>query len=721
VSEQKQDIYAFHNFQLDIGKGILFRENQPVTLQWKTFELLCTLVRSNGNLVTRDELMNQLWADTFVEDNNLSQHIRALRKALDENGNGGAKFIETVAGRGYRFTAEVAKIPAETQPIAGTNGLSQNGAGKSFPVAAHNDRVKTAPLSIFRQTKFGIAAIFVILLLTAAFFLWLRQEPEEDESAARFLNFSSVKYQKIIENQYGQAAISPDGRFIVYTDIVGNKQTLWLRQLATNTNLQILPPNSADYRQLIFSHDSEFIFFNHKNTLYRVSVLGGEATPVIKVAEKFSLSPDDSQIAFVRTLPDYQCGLFVSNADGGAEKLISQRRDPYCYKSVAWSPNGKLIAFAAGQSDTGDVNTQLLGYQIADGKEISLSEERWFHIHSLVWLPDQSGIILSGRKKMGDENPLWQVGYPGGETRQLTDGLIRYVHLSLTADGNRLLVSQAVLNTNLTIAPADAPANFLKLPSAFYGLTWLPDGKIVYSSHINKNSLWTIKPDGTEHKQLTFDDLSYINPVASPDGRYIFYTLHGTGIQHIWRMNADGSNKIQLTDGTGEQKPNVSADGKWLFYQASGKMPITIWKIPTDGGEPVQVTKDYSLYPAVSPDDKLLAYIAREDAVKDVLHIEIRSLETGQIVKKFFFPEGDFLAASKLVWSKDGKALIYTKERLNRIANIWIQPLDASEPKQITAYNSERIFDFGWSPDDKQLAVIRGGWKNEAVLISNFR
>lgn len=535
------------------------------------------------------------------------------------------------------------------------------------------------------------------------------------------MNFSSVKYQKIIENQQGQAAISPDGRFIAYTDIVGDKQTLWLRQLATNTNIQILPPKSADYRQLKFSHHSEFIYFNHKNSLYRVSVLGGEAAPIVKEVEGFSPAPDDKQFVFIRRLSDNQCGLFIADADGSRERKVLQRESHSCYGSVAWSPDGKLIAFTVGQSNTGDVNTQLLGYRIADGAEISLTEDRWFRIHSLVWLPDQSGLILSGRKKLGEENPLWQVSSPNGETHQLTDGLIRYVQLSLTSDGNRLLATQAILNTNLTVAPADAPMSFLKLPSAFYGFAWLSDGKIVYSSLINKNSLWRINPDGTEHKQLTFDDLGYINPIASPDGRYIFYTLHGNGVQHIWRMNADGSNKIQLTDGDGEQKPSVSADGKWLFYQSSGKTPITVWKISTDGGEPVQITNDYSLYPAVSPDGKLLAYLAREDVVKDILHIEIRSLENGHIVKKFFFPEGDFLAASKLLWAKDGKALIYTKERLNRIANIWKQPLDGSVAKQITNYNSERIFDFGWSPDGKQLAVIRGGWKNEAVLISNFR
>src|SRR5215203_4688252 len=109
MSEQKQGIYEFHNFQLDIGKGVLLRENQPIILQWKTFELLCVLVKSNGNLITRDELMNELWAETFVEENNLRQHISALRRALGEN-DSGEKFIETVARRGYRFVAKVKEI-----------------------------------------------------------------------------------------------------------------------------------------------------------------------------------------------------------------------------------------------------------------------------------------------------------------------------------------------------------------------------------------------------------------------------------------------------------------------------------------------------------------------------------------------------------------------------------------------------------------------------------
>lgn len=106
INQEKEGIYEFGDFRLEIGKDVLLREGQPVSMQWKTFELLCVLVKSNGNLITRDELMNKLWADTFVEENNLSQHIRLLRKALGE-GENGTTFIETVPRRGYRFLPEV--------------------------------------------------------------------------------------------------------------------------------------------------------------------------------------------------------------------------------------------------------------------------------------------------------------------------------------------------------------------------------------------------------------------------------------------------------------------------------------------------------------------------------------------------------------------------------------------------------------------------------------
>ena len=116
MNQQEQCIYEFHNFQLDIGKGVLLREDQTITMQWKTFATLCVLVKSNGNLITTSELMDELWTDTFVEENNLRQHISALSKTLGENDNGN-RFIETVPRRGYRFLPGVRIVDYSKQPV----------------------------------------------------------------------------------------------------------------------------------------------------------------------------------------------------------------------------------------------------------------------------------------------------------------------------------------------------------------------------------------------------------------------------------------------------------------------------------------------------------------------------------------------------------------------------------------------------------------------------
>lgn len=166
MSQQEQGIYEFGIFQLNIGKGVLLRENQPVSMQWKTFELLCVFAKSNGNLLTRDDLMNALWADTFVEDNNLSQHISALRKVLEENGNG-AKFIETVTGRGYRFIVPVEKNPVENnKEIAAT-------AKADLETQIPDEQSGKLPISNVKSPRrFLIAVGLLFVFLLGGYFLY---------------------------------------------------------------------------------------------------------------------------------------------------------------------------------------------------------------------------------------------------------------------------------------------------------------------------------------------------------------------------------------------------------------------------------------------------------------------------------------------------------------------------------------------------------------------
>jgi pimeloyl-ACP methyl ester carboxylesterase/DNA-binding winged helix-turn-helix (wHTH) protein len=98
--------YLFDGFRVDVHERILFKENREVPLTPKAFETLLVLVENSSHVLTKKELMEQVWPDSFVEENNLAQNISILRKALGE-GKEGEHYIQTVPKRGYRFVADV--------------------------------------------------------------------------------------------------------------------------------------------------------------------------------------------------------------------------------------------------------------------------------------------------------------------------------------------------------------------------------------------------------------------------------------------------------------------------------------------------------------------------------------------------------------------------------------------------------------------------------------
>jgi pimeloyl-ACP methyl ester carboxylesterase/DNA-binding winged helix-turn-helix (wHTH) protein len=107
---QNKRFYVFGIFRIDVTERVLFNEKDPVPLTPKAFDLLLFLVENSGHVLDKEELMKQVWPDSFVEENNLAQNISTLRKVL---GAGGAKLIETVPKRGYRFSADVSETQDE--------------------------------------------------------------------------------------------------------------------------------------------------------------------------------------------------------------------------------------------------------------------------------------------------------------------------------------------------------------------------------------------------------------------------------------------------------------------------------------------------------------------------------------------------------------------------------------------------------------------------------
>jgi len=135
MSEQERLAFAFGPFRLDVAERLLLRDGEPITLPPKAFETLLVLVQNSGRLITKRDLMNRLWPDTFVEEANLANNISLLRKVLDDDRQE-CKYIETVPKSGYRFVATVTEPATPRTEVAHDSSTNASGVRRSWLAVA---------------------------------------------------------------------------------------------------------------------------------------------------------------------------------------------------------------------------------------------------------------------------------------------------------------------------------------------------------------------------------------------------------------------------------------------------------------------------------------------------------------------------------------------------------------------------------------------------------
>jgi Tol biopolymer transport system component/DNA-binding winged helix-turn-helix (wHTH) protein len=741
--------YKFGDFAVDLDQRVLLRGDKPVPLTPKVFDTLLVLVEQHGRLVTKDELMSRLWPDSFVEETNLTFNVLQLRRALGDNARKPI-YIETVARRGYRFKAEIEEVlsdaravdvhvsvqshtaedeagngfaagRAELQPEFGVASQSQlNGAGVT--------RAISPPTSLrpARRSAFIFAAV-ALLLMGAVVSVWYllakrNQNRRHTISGTRPGNPRPLKLERLTEtgkSRYG--VISPDGEYFAYTVEAKGRYGIWLRELATGAGREIVSL-SERLGGLTFDHNGKNVYFVKGNAdavaLYRVALpMGGMPVKLVEKPEgTFSLSPDDSRIAFLRySDDDKECALMISETDGSHERTVVKHPQPDRFNAPSWSPDGNAIVVAVGPSDSGTEQVRIVEFNVSDGTGKELSSDRWFHVSRLVWLPDHSGLLIVGARKFGASKQIWRMSYPGGELSQLTDGATAYADVSITRDAGKAVAPQMTLSSNIWIGPAAAPPHLNRVTHAADDFCWTRNGRIVFASYEStKLDLWVMQLDGTERTRLTNAGERNATPSMTQDGRYIVFSSNRSGRLQIWRMDADGSNAVQLTSSTAANFPSVSPDGRWIVYNIVDDW--SLWKVSINGGQPARLVAGRAVYPSVSPDGKSIAFL-RKDA-RDSRKIAIISSASGQTLREFDLGSLK-LSARRLEWSADGGALFYAAAP-GGVAAIYRQSLSGGPPEKMMELIEDDIFDFGYSPDGQQLAVTRGDWQFDVVLVNGL-
>ena len=528
-----------------------------------------------------------------------------------------------------------------------------------------------------------------------------------------------------------EAAISPDGKFLAYTENTGGKAGLWVKQIATNSNVPIVEPTDKDFNCVKFSPDGQYVYYGlieggYSATIFRVPTLGGASVSVIGDADgPLTFSPDGKQFAFERfNTQTTESALMIVNADGSGERKLASRfgHEYFSSTSLAWSPDGKLIAFSAANDQ--EEHAHVMAVIDVASAEIRVFGKRLDRIGHVVWLRDQSSILFSGGES-GSNVPgqIWQISYPDGEAGPLTNDLNGYLYLTMTADFKELVAIQretfaSVLYSNSgDIAKAENISHGKHEGS--WGMTLTPDGRVVYVSNISgATEIWIMNSDGSNARQLTNDGISKYTPAVSGDGRYIVF-ISEKGGKHIWRINLDGGQMTQLTNGVEDANPRCSPDGKWVVYDSFNSGKQLIYRVPVTGGEPQALTDFAALEPDISRDGKLIAIFYNDTTPEKSLRLGVIPFDGGAITKSFEIPQTVAFDNSPQ-WMPDGKGITFIEDLADRSV-LWLQPLDGSARKQMTDFKQALIFRREWTRDGKQVAIVKGTETSDAVLITDFR
>lgn len=730
MREQNHYIYEFGPFQLDATRRVLLKEGKPLKLFPKEFDTLLALVESNGDVLNKDDLMRQVWPDAIVEESNLTTNISHLRKLLGENRD----YIVTVPGRGYRFVAGV--------ELAVDEVIVRNRTSVTIEEEeCETEATRHTTTHGLPSKKLAIAAAAAFVLTIAGFGLYRLARTDRLQNRA-VEPFSEISFTRLTNTGRARiAAISPDGRYIVHVSKDAEGESLWLKQVVTQSYVQIAPAAAISYWGLTFSQDGEYIYCvtaesnKGDTTLSMIPVLGGAPRRLpVGPHGPVSFSPDGSSIAFINSQRDVY-KLYVADKYGGAPRLLASSRPPEKFIDIAvgpaWSPDGKEIACGVRRYDGSGQFDSVIAISVNDGSERPLTSHRWSAVDQVAWLPDGDSLVLTARESPSTPFQIWQLPASGGDVTRITNDLNDYRGISYSVASGSLLAVQSYLVSGVWIMPSDdlvsqMPSKHIPInrdnaiqvasqTGRLHDIAWTNDGRVVYVSHAaNGSSVWVWERQARSAKQLTVDTRNVHGLAVSPDGRYLVLSSDRAGTFHLWRMNLNGGELVQLTNGE-DVSPRFSPDGRWVVFQRGYKTGSRIWRVSIDGGEAVPLTQTRAQKPDVSPDGKLVAYHSLDsDAESSPWIFGAMSFAGGPLINRFQFSP---TVVDRMVrWVPGGWGLAYV-DTIGGVSNIRVQPLDGGQSWPLSNFRSERIDSFEWSPDGHWLAAVRGSETSDVVLI----
>jgi Tol biopolymer transport system component/DNA-binding winged helix-turn-helix (wHTH) protein len=625
-------LFRFSVFSLDINEG-LFVQGKPVKLAPKVFQTLVLFAENQGRIISKDELFEKLWADTFVEDNALSFNISQLRKALALYDNE-TVFIETIPKRGFRFNAEVTEIEREETE---TEIVYEKYQKQEIIIDEQGQQESLVKPQILHRTNnrvkiFFSLSTFLLLLMIGGFAFWQWRKNAELRSFDSLKTVRLTSWKTTGSNLQRKYSLSNSGNLFSYSTKKSENEEIFIKQIRGGEDIQITQSSWSNF------------------------------SPI--------WSPDDLQIAFV-SFRENRAGIYICPSLGGNSALLKifEQVNPSLIK---WSNDGSKIFY--------EIDGNLFAINV-ESKEISqitdfpsINEGRNFSLSK-----DERQIAYC--EKTNEQKDIWVMRIPNGVPLRITDDPNAESDPVWHPDGKRILYSvirDGHNQINVGYTDGNQILQLTRSNEEYNLLDISPDGtKIFYVSWEEKSDIWSLDTtSGNEIKTAKEIDSEFWADI-SPDGKFLSYQINSMP-NAISKLN-DSAIVIKNTNQNTNQNTIKGINQKWLpdskrisflRWETENKR-YNLWTFDIVSGEEKQITtngagfsgfavmpynrnqtKDFSW----SADSNKIVY--SDSKLRNILLTSIDSNETVNITNN----DDPNISFNCPLWSKNDKKIIFVSE-----------------------------------------------------------